>query len=242
MTGSINRGAPFWLDPRDESGAFPHPTLALTEPNGLLAIGGNLAPRRLLAAYRLGIFPWYSTGQPVLWWTPNPRAVLFPGELHVPRSLAKRLRRGDYQVTADTAFAAVVDACAEPRSDQDGTWITGEMQAAYCELYRRGYAHSVESWYDGELVGGLYGVALGGVFFGESMFTRRSDASKVAFVRLVRQLAAWGFGLIDCQMYSHHLARFGAVEIPRARFMALLDRHCERPELAPGTWQLAPVA
>lgn len=235
----MNQGAPFWLDPGEDSGAFPDPALALAEPNGLLAIGGNLAPRRLLAAYRLGIFPWYSTGQPILWWTPDPRAVLFPERLHISRSLRKTLRRGGLTVTADTAFDAVVAACAEPRPDQDGTWITGEMRQAYGELHRRGHAHSVETWQGDRLVGGLYGVAIGRVFFGESMFTRQTDASKVAFVRLVRQLEAWDFGLIDCQMYSNHLARFGAEEIPRARFMALLDDYCERP--GPTHWALDPV-
>ena len=234
----MNRGGPFWLDPGDASGAFPNPALALEEPNGLLALGGDLTPRRLLNAYRLGIFPWYSDGQPILWWTPDPRAVLFPERLHVSRSLRKTLRRGALTVTLDTAFDAVVAACAEPRPDQDGTWITDEMRAAYGELHRLGHAHSVETWHQGELVGGLYGVAIGRVFFGESMFTRFTDASKVAFVRLVRQLEAWSFGLIDCQMYSGHLARFGAEEIPRPRFMALLDDYCERP--GPAHWTLEP--
>ncbi|HKJ77270.1 MAG TPA: leucyl/phenylalanyl-tRNA--protein transferase [Gammaproteobacteria bacterium] len=235
----MRQGAPFWLDPGDDSHAFPDPALALEEPNGLLALGGDLTPRRLLNAYRLGIFPWYSAGQPILWWTPDPRAVLFPERLHVSRSLRKALRRGTLTATLDTAFDAVVAACAEPRPDQDGTWITEEMRAAYGELHRLGHAHSAEAWHEGRLVGGLYGVAIGRVFFGESMFTRHTDASKVAFVRLVRQLEAWRFGLVDCQMYSGHLARFGAEEIPRARFMALLDDYCERP--GPARWTLDPL-
>lgn len=234
----MSRPGPFWLDPHDPRMQFPHPELAMEEPNGLLAVGGDLSPRRLLAAYRLGIFPWYSDGQPILWWTPDPRAVLLPGQLHVSRSLGRTVRRATFEVTADEAFAEVIRACAQPRADQEGTWITEEMAAAYRRLHELGHAHSVESWRGGELVGGLYGIAIGGVFFGESMFSRRTDASKVAFVHLVRQLQAWGFGLIDCQMYSAHLARFGAVEIPRERFMALLERYCEAPGAPPGPWHL----
>lgn len=204
-----------WLAENDD---FPPVERALHEPNGLLAAGGGLAPERLLAAYRRGIFPWYSDDQPVLWWSPDPRMVLFPAEFRMPRSLAKRLRRRDYEIRVDTAFADVMRACAMPRGDGAGTWITPEMIAAYCELHRRGHAHSVETWIDGELAGGLYGMALGRAFYGESMYTRVADASKIAFAHLVRQLARWQFGLIDCQMNTAHLARFGAREIPRAEF------------------------
>jgi leucyl/phenylalanyl-tRNA--protein transferase len=204
-----------WLTEDDD---FPPVEHALTEPDGLLAAGGSLAAPRLLAAYRRGIFPWYSSGQPLLWWSPDPRMVLFPSELHTPRSLAKRLRRRDYEIRVDSAFAEVMRNCAMPRSGDGGTWITPEMIEAYCELHRLGYAHSVETWIDGRLAGGLYGVALGRAFFGESMFARTADASKIAFVHLVRQLERWQFGLIDCQMNTEHLARFGAREIPRAAF------------------------
>ncbi len=204
-----------WLNKDDD---FPPVERALTEPNGLLAAGGDLSAQRLLAAYRSGIFPWYSSGQPLLWWSPDPRMVLFPAELHTPRSLAKRLRRRDYEIRVDSAFAEVMRDCAMPRSGGGGTWITPQMISAYCELHRLGYAHSVETWIGGRLAGGLYGVAIGRAFFGESMFARTSDASKIAFVHLVRQLERRQFGLIDCQMNTDHLARFGAREIPRAAF------------------------
>lgn len=204
-----------WLNDDD---VFPDPGAALPEPNGLLAAGGGLAPERLLRAYRCGIFPWYNAGQPVLWWSPDPRMVLFPAEFRMPRSLAKRLRQGEYEIRVDTAFAAVMQACAAPRGDGAGSWITSEMVAAYSALHRHGHAHSVETWIDGELAGGLYGVALGRAFFGESMFARVSDASKIALAHLVRQLVRWQFGIIDCQMNTAHLARFGAREIPRTEF------------------------
>lgn len=215
---------------------FPEPRLA--EPDGLLGIGGDLDPERLLLAYRLGIFPWYSEGQPILWWSPDPRFVLRPSELRVARSLAKRIRRGDYAITVDRAFADVVSACATaPRDGQEGTWITEEMQEAYVELYRRGRAHSCEAWSDGELVGGLYGVAVGAMFCGESMFARRADASKVAFVTLVRALESWGFGLVDCQVETDHLARFGAVPVDREVFLqALEDLRAGGPPV--GRWTL----
>jgi leucyl/phenylalanyl-tRNA--protein transferase len=229
---------PFWIDPGPQDGyIFPDPDLALREPDGLLAVGGDLATERLLAAYAQGIFPWYSHGQPILWWSPDPRAVLFPERLKVSRSLRKTLRKRPYQVTLDRDFAGVIDGCAAPRDDGAGTWITSEMRAAYIRLHRAGYAHSVESWVDGELVGGLYGVAIGRVFFGESMFTRRTDASKVAFVHLVRQLQVWGFELVDCQISSDHLKSLGAEEIPRGRFLTLLEDYCAEPGV-PGRWQL----
>lgn len=201
--------------------AFPPPERA--ERSGLLAIGGDLTPARLLAGYRRGIFPWYSEGQPILWHSPDPRFVLLPGHLHAPRSLEKVLRRKTYQLRADSAFTEVLQACAEvPRPGQDGTWITGEMQEAYRVLHRLGHAHSVEAWEDGTLVGGLYGVVVGRVFFGESMFTRAPDASKAAFLTLARALFDAGCLLIDCQVETDHLARFGARDIPRRRFLQLL--------------------
>ncbi|NIR60183.1 MAG: leucyl/phenylalanyl-tRNA--protein transferase [Gammaproteobacteria bacterium] len=228
-----------WIDPQDEETPFPPVELALREPDGLLAVGGSLSTRRLLAAYRQGIFPWYSEGQPVMWWSPDPRAVLFPDHIRVSRSLRKRLRRGDYEVRCDTAFREVVRSCAAPRPGQDGTWITAAMADAFGRLHRQGYAHSVEVRQGAALVGGLYGVAIGRVFFGESMFSRRSDASKVALVHLARQLQAWGFALIDCQVHSEHLASLGAVAIPRRRFTRLLARACYEPGRA-APWRLDP--
>ena len=215
-----------WLE---EGDGFPPLEKALTVPNGLLAAGGALSPDRLLDAYRRGIFPWYGPGEPLLWWSPDPRMVLFPAELRMPRSLAKRLRRRDYEIRIDTAFSEVMHACAEPREDGAGTWITAEMIAAYCELHHLGHAHSVETWIDGRLCGGLYGIALGRMFYGESMFARVADASKIALVCLVRQLERWGFGVIDCQMKTAHLARFGAREIPRDKFSQLLTELVNYP-------------
>jgi leucyl/phenylalanyl-tRNA--protein transferase len=206
-----------WLRSND---SFPPVEQALQSPNGLLGAGGDLSCPRLLEAYSRGIFPWYSEGQPILWWSPDPRLVLRPNDLKISRSLRKTLAKGLFEIRADTAFRQVILACAEPRSREGGTWITSEMVEAYCELYRLGYAHSVESWCDGELVGGLYGVALGRAFFGESMFARRSDASKVALVHLARHLQALDFGLIDCQMYTAHLVSLGAREMPRGEFCA----------------------
>jgi leucyl/phenylalanyl-tRNA--protein transferase len=208
-----------WLE---DDEPFPPVHRALSEPNGLLAAGGELSVGRLLQAYRRGIFPWYSEGQPVLWWSPDPRMVLPPEEISISRSLRKRLRRRDCDVRTDTAFAHVIAACAEPRGGEAGTWITSEMTSAYTALHRAGYAHSVETWIGHELAGGLYGVAIGRMFFGESMFSKASDASKIALVHLARQLERWGFGLIDCQMSTPHLASLGAREIPRARFMRAL--------------------
>lgn len=204
-----------WLAANDP---FPPLERALREPNGLLAAGADLGVPRLIEAYRAGIFPWFSEGQPVLWWSPDPRMVLFPAELRVPRSLRKRMARRDYEVRSDTAFAAVIRACAAPRPGQEGTWITTGMVAAYRRLHEAGHAHSVETWIDGELAGGLYGVAIGRAFFGESMFTTAPDASKIALVRLVRHLERDGYRMVDCQMRTAHLARFGAREIPRAEF------------------------
>ncbi len=216
---------PYWIEPGAPADDFPDPRRALSEPNGLLAAGGDLSAQRLLAAYRQGIFPWFSEGQPILWWSPDPRAVLRPDDLKVSRSLRKTLRQGRFEVTVDKAFDEVVRACAAPRRDENGTWITPEMMAAYQRLYSLGYAHSIECWYEGELVGGLYGVALGQVFFGESMFSRKSDASKVALV----YLRDMDLRLIDCQIPSGHLARLGARNISREAFMQMLDRWCEVP-------------
>jgi leucyl/phenylalanyl-tRNA--protein transferase len=219
----------------DDRIVFPRPELA--EPGGLLAVGGDLRPERLVLAYALGIFPWYSAGQPILWHSPDPRMVLLASEIHVGRSLAKAMRRGTYEVRFDTAFAEVIERCARiPRPDQAGTWITHEMRAAYVELHRRGLAHSAEAFLDGELVGGLYGVSLGAAFFGESMFATAPDASKVAFVTLVRQLARWGIELVDCQVHTEHLERFGATEWGRSRFLAALDAALQKPTRV-GAWR-----
>jgi leucyl/phenylalanyl-tRNA---protein transferase len=216
----------------DNEEAFPPPEAA--DRSGLLAVGGTLTPRRLVAAYRRGIFPWYAPGQPVLWHSPDPRFVLPAGKLHLPRSLRKTLRRQTFLVRADSAFGRVLQACADtPRPDQDGTWITPEMAAAYETLHRLGIAHSVEAWQGPELVGGLYGVALGSVFFGESMFSHVPDASKVAFVTLAGALFAAGCRLIDCQVETEHLARFGAESWPRRRFLRELASAVEGPSLEP---------
>jgi leucyl/phenylalanyl-tRNA---protein transferase len=215
---------------------FPPVSRALREPNGLLAAGGDLSVGRLLRAYRSGIFPWYSDDQPVLWWSPEPRMVLVPAEIVLSRSLRKRLRAPGFEIRTDTAFETVVDECAAPRAGQPGTWITPEMAAAYTALHHAGYAHSIETWFDGMLVGGLYGVSIGRMFFGESMFSRASDASKVALAHLARQLEHWQFGLIDCQMSTPHLASLGAREMPRAEFMRALSELVNYPTRL-GAWR-----
>jgi leucyl/phenylalanyl-tRNA--protein transferase len=199
--------------------AFPPVEAALIQPNGLLAIGGDLSKERLLEAYRHGIFPWFNEGDPILWWSPNPRMVLFPSEFKISHSLRKILRNGVFEVKFDTAFEQVMRACASPRKGQAGTWILEEMITAYCDLHRIGYAHSVETWINGELVGGLYGMALGKMFYGESMFSRCTNASKIAIAYLCHQLERWNFGMIDCQMHTSHLASLGAREIPREEFI-----------------------
>ena len=227
-----------WLP---EAHLFPPVAKALREPNGLLAAGGDLSPQRLLAAYRRGIFPWFSAGEPLLWWSPDPRMVLFPGELKISRSLAKTLRNADYEVRLDTAFGDVIRACArKPRAGQSGTWITPEMQQAYRELHRLGYAHSVETWIAGKLAGGLYGIAIGQVFYGESMFADARDASKIALAHLCAYLKLRGFGIIDCQMETRHLASLGARPIPRCDFVARLDALCARGDAA-GRWPAAAI-
>lgn len=205
--------------------AFPPVSAALADPPGLLAVGGDLSVPRLLAAYRRGIFPWFSRGDPILWWSPDPRFVLDPARIHVGRSLRRTLARGTFRITLDTAFAAVVDACARaPRPGQRGTWITPAMRSAYLDLHRAGHAHSVEAWQGDTLAGGLYGVAIGRMFFGESMFARRTDASKIALGALVAFCRAHGIAWIDCQQNTEHLASFGAREVPRAEF----ERHLAR--------------
>lgn len=224
------------LDPSQPE--FPAPASALREPNGLLAVGGGLGRRWLLAAYRSGIFPWYDEDQgPILWWSPDPRAVLFPNELQVSRRLARKIRSGRFAVTLDRAFGRVIRACAGPRKGAPGTWITPRMQRAYQRLHQAGYAHSCEVWQDDALVGGVYGVSLGGMFFGESMFFREPDASKVALVSLVRQIEAWGFSLLDCQVMNPHLASLGARAIPRSTFLALLEDNAPRPTRL-GPWAI----
>lgn len=213
-----------WLDPRDPHQPFPPAHRAMRDPNGLLAIGGDLSVPRLIRAYSNGIFPWFNPNEPILWWCPDPRAVLAPAEFHVSHSLAKRLRKADFAVTLDLAFAEVLEGCSDPGQGRNDTWLGPAMKQAYCELHELGFAHSVEVWQQGELMGGLYGVSLGGAFFGESMFSRASDTSKIALAMLCRQLAEWRFSMIDCQIASSHLGRLGAHEISRERFLTELRR------------------
>ena len=219
-----------WL--KRDSLTFPPLTKALQEPNGLLAAGGDLSPDRLIEAYRHGCFPFFFKGQPLLWWSPDPRTVLFPEELHVSRSMAKLLRQQRYQVTFDRDFASVIRACAAPRSYVNDTWISTDIQNAYIELHERGYAHSVEVWDNGNLVGGLYGLAIGQLYFGESMFSRADNASKFGFITLAKQLQAWGFVMIDCQMPTEHLHSLGARSISRQQFADYLRDHLDQPTTA----------
>ena len=212
------------LDPGRADQAFPSISTALTDPDGLLAVGGCLSTQRIINAYRQGIFPWYSDEDPILWWSPNPRLVVFPDQLHVSKSLQKTQRKQTFQLSFDTAFADVIQACSMPRAQDSGTWLLPEMQAAYTRLHEEGHAHSMEAWFQGELVGGLYGIAIGQVFFGESMFHTKTDASKIAFVTLVQQLTEWGYQLIDCQVHTDHLASLGAEEMPRSDFAILLRK------------------
>jgi leucyl/phenylalanyl-tRNA--protein transferase len=223
------------LDPSDPEAPFPDVSLAEVEPNGLLAIGGDLSVTRLVNAYRDGIFPWFNAGDPVLWWSPDPRTVLIPSRLHVSRSLRKTIRKGKFETTVDEDFDGVIAACASPRADIQGTWLVPEMIGAYQRLHREGWAHSVEVWADGDLVGGLYGVAIGYAFFGESMFSRVSDASKVALVHLCSILEERNFGLVDCQVLTGHLLRMGAVQIPRSEFVQMLGQLCPLTAI-PETW------
>lgn len=223
-----------WLE--IDSLEFPPLNAALVEPNGLLAVGGDLRLERLLAAYRHGIFPWFDEDQPILWWSPNPRCVLYPNDLHVSKSLRKRLKKNDYHVTFDLAFEDVIRSCAAPRDNTSGTWITSDMTAAYLALHHAGIAHSVEVWREQTLIGGLYGLAIGKLFFGESMFSRESDASKVAMVYLVEQLKRWSYHLIDCQVYNPHLESLGAREISREKFETELKAHIDAPGAL--NWQI----
>lgn len=224
--------APYLLDDYHKT-IFPDVELALTEPDGLLAVGGDLSIERLTSAYQKGIFPWYSEGQPILWWSPDPRMVLEPKNIKVSRSLAKTIRKKIFHITFDQNFRDVITACSEARLEkgkvQSETWILDEMIEAYVKLHEAGFAHSVECWQDDKLVGGLYGIALGKVFFGESMFSRVTDASKVAFVALAKQLNEWNFKLIDCQVYTSHLESLGAGMISRKQFISLLDQYTNTP-------------
>ena len=227
------------LDPDQPDQPFPNANSALKDPDGLLAVGGCLSSIRLVKAYSQGIFPWFSTEEPILWWSPDPRLILYPDDLIVSRSLNKTLHRKHFTVTFDNAFADVISACSELRTAQEGTWITEEMKTAYLSLHQQGIAHSVEAWSGCELVGGLYGLAIGQAFFGESMFHRQTDASKVAFVTLIEHLKAWNYQLIDCQVRTDHLVSLGATEIPRADFLLQLENLCQSPahELA---WKTFP--
>jgi leucyl/phenylalanyl-tRNA--protein transferase len=224
-----------WLSKAGGPESLPDPENALTEPNGLLAAGGSLDPEWLLASYRRGIFPWFETRQPILWWSPDPRFVLDPAGLRVSRSLGKRIRQRRFEIRADTDFAGVIAACAEPRRYTSSTWITPAMRSAYLRLHELGWAHSFEAWSGEALVGGLYGVGIGRVFFGESMFARATDASKVAFWHAARYLEAEGYALIDCQLPTAHLGQFGAAGMPRREFLARLRALVEPPG-APGSW------
>lgn len=217
-----------WL--HEHQPGFPHPNQAFEEPNGLLAAGGDLSPEWLLLAYQNGIFPWYSEGEPILWWSPDPRAVILPGGVHVSRSLQKTLKKQSFEIQFDSNFEAVIEACSSvERLGQFGTWLTEDMKAAYCQMHELGYAHSVECWQDGELVGGFYGLAIGKCFFGESMFSLERDASKVALVTFADYLWQRDYQLIDCQVSSPHILSLGAVEIPRHDFLNLLARGCTFP-------------
>ena len=225
------------LNPNQPEEAFPSVDLAWDEPNGLLAVGGDLSLPRLKNAYSNGIFPWFGPREPIYWWSPDPRAVLFPGRIRITRSLRKTLRNKGYTVSFDRNFAAVVHACAAPRNYTAGTWITADMHEAYCRLHQAGWAHSVEVWdAQGELMGGLYGVAVGGVFCGESMFSRAADTSKIAFVALAWHLVKWGFALIDCQITNPHLVNMGSEEISRSRFLSILRNNQQTPETT--DWQV----
>lgn len=224
------------LDPSTPEQDFPPLQLALDEPNGLLAVGGCLSAERLLNAYRHGIFPWYNPDEPILWWSPNPRLVLFPDNLRVSHSLKKTLRKQLFNVTFDRTFKDVITACAETRKNSGGTWISTEISQAYIKLHELGIAHSVEAWHGGTLSGGLYGIALGQVFFGESMFHRQTDASKVAFVTLVQKLKDWDYQLVDCQVHTQHLSSLGAQSIARNQFAKLLEQYCNKA-VQPTAWK-----
>lgn len=225
------------LNPYQPEQAFPPVHKALQEPEGLLAVGGCLSPTRIINAYRQGIFPWFNPQDPILWWSPNPRLILLPHQIYISRSLSKTMRSDKFTFTMDQAFLQVITACSKPRSYANGTWITKGIIDAYTQLHQLGIAHSAEVWSEGELVGGLYGVALGQVFFGESMFHTKTDASKVAFAHLVQHLTEWNYRVIDCQVHTPHLASLGATEISRASFIDLLNKYCDTPPHS-HAWQL----
>ncbi len=225
-----------WLNPSLPDEPFPDTDSALDEPNGLLAIGGDLSTARLLRAYRNGVFPWYNPDEPILWWSPDPRTIFVPDQIYISRRLRRTLRRHDYAVTLDRSFRAIIDLCAAPRRRQHGTWLGENMRRAFRELHRLGYAHSIEVWREGKLIGGLYGLALGRAFFGESMFSRAPDGSKIALVHLARQLDKWGFRFIDGQVGSQHLYRMGAFDVPRTAFRETLRRALSFPPL-PARWE-----
>lgn len=222
-----------WL--QHSSDPFPPIDQAIDDPNGLLAAGGSLSKERLIDAYRSGIFPWYSPGEPILWWSPDPRCVVIPDQLHISRSMRKRLKKKDYTVVFNRNFSSVMDACSAPRKDAEGTWISDQMKLAYNALHKEGVAHSVEVYINDELVGGLYGLSMGKLFFGESMFSRAKDTSKIAFILMVEQLQKWGYALIDCQVSNDHLFSLGAIEISREEFQLYLDRYIDSP--SPSNWQ-----
>ncbi|MFT5706496.1 MAG: leucyl/phenylalanyl-tRNA--protein transferase [Oceanospirillaceae bacterium] len=230
-----------WLSEHNHD--FPNVSNALNEPNGLLAAGGDLSPTRLIAAYKKGIFPWYSDPDPILWWSPAPRCVMPIDQLHISKSLKKTIKKKQFSVTFDKAFSQVIHQCSLSRKDQEGTWITDDIQSAYLQLHHMGIAHSVEVWDQNILVGGLYGIALGNVFFGESMFSKRDNSSKIAFCFLVNQLRSWHFKVIDCQVHSPHLQSLGAIEIDRKCFLDYLANQDKNPTLAPnGYWNLSILA
>jgi leucyl/phenylalanyl-tRNA--protein transferase len=230
-----------YLLDEEPNAPFPDVSLAEREPNGLLAVGGDLSPQRLINAYTQGIFPWFSEGEPILWWSPNPRTVLFPERIKISRSLRKTLKKKLFSVSFDQNFDAVIHACAKPRETSPGTWLLPEMIEAYRRQHELGLAHSVEVWQDDHLVGGLYGMAIGGVFFGESMFSRVPDSSKIALVHLSRTLLEWGYKMIDCQVYTQHLANLGAEEIPRRTFCRHLNQWCQLAGKT-GSWSKVPPA
>lgn len=227
------------LDPNQANEPFPPPQQALAEPPGLLAVGGCLSQPRLLNAYRRGIFPWYNSEQVILWWSPDPRLVLYPEQFKPARSLRKKIKKAPFQISFNQAFADIIDACSKPRSNQEGTWISDEMKAAYLALHKTGHAHSVEVWAEQKLVGGLYGISIGQVFFGESMFHTQTDASKIAFAFLIEKLNLWGYQLVDCQVHSKHLLSLGAIEIPRTKFNYYLDQYCPENSDA-SAWTVIP--
>ncbi|HEY3488199.1 MAG TPA: leucyl/phenylalanyl-tRNA--protein transferase [Gammaproteobacteria bacterium] len=215
-----------WLDPNDDSKPFPDVESALSEPDGLLAAGGSLRPERLLLAYHCGIFPWFNKGEPILWWCPSQRAIIYPDRIHISRSLQRLIRKQPFTITRNKAFREVMLGCAEPRKGRKGTWITADMLTAYYQLFKLGYAHSVECWQDGKLAGGIYGVQLGHVFFGESMFSRVTNASKIALIEIARQK---NVALIDCQLPNDHLTRMGMTTLPRQQFIKLVSKYCTVP-------------